>query len=294
MIAGKEDDLAYDLLDPGVRRLVRFMRRRGFATTDSGDGTREGLPGDRAHAYVAVRSSAAALAEDSRRVRDHLAGVGVKLGPVGTLPCLQATYCPADDVAVLVLTGVLDGDLPPGVGSLWLEAWGHSGEGQPERWQGSFDTRHEAIADGREQHEGAFHVVRGRRSDPLKYMPLADEILEMVGDRATDEHGEVADDFPGVLRDARDDLDALLVGWARRHLGEATEFWKQDGTPELIPEVRPEHLFCPACGAPHVDEGEWATRPHRTRRCQVPGCVYEWRPFDVPTVGVPHDEEASP
>lgn len=47
----------------------------------------------------------------------------------------------------------------------------------------------------------------------------------------------------------------------------------------------PLALWCPKCSAPHVDEGEWATRPHKTHQCQ--SCGHEWRPFDYPTTGVP-------
>lgn len=50
------------------------------------------------------------------------------------------------------------------------------------------------------------------------------------------------------------------------------------------------NLACPECGAPHIDEGEWATRPHKTHQCQ--SCKHEWRPFEYPTVGV--DPEAEP
>lgn len=48
----------------------------------------------------------------------------------------------------------------------------------------------------------------------------------------------------------------------------------------------PMILHCPECSTPHVDEGEWATRIHRTHQCQYPGCGKEWRPANVPTVGV--------
>jgi hypothetical protein len=43
-------------------------------------------------------------------------------------------------------------------------------------------------------------------------------------------------------------------------------------------------LVCPACGELHVDEGEFATKPHHTHACQHCGAV--WRPALVPTVGV--------
>jgi len=49
-------------------------------------------------------------------------------------------------------------------------------------------------------------------------------------------------------------------------------------------------LHCPACGLRHVDEGEWATRPHKTHLCVsdvfYKGCGHKWTPTDAPTVGV--------
>lgn len=54
-------------------------------------------------------------------------------------------------------------------------------------------------------------------------------------------------------------------------------------------------MYCPA-GHPHVDEGEWATRSHKTHECQYwvekkvgPGqerCGRTWKPAEFPTVGV--------
>ena len=43
-------------------------------------------------------------------------------------------------------------------------------------------------------------------------------------------------------------------------------------------------LDCPKCDRQHIDEGEWATRPHKTHQCQ--SCGHEWKPFDYETVGV--------
>jgi hypothetical protein len=43
-------------------------------------------------------------------------------------------------------------------------------------------------------------------------------------------------------------------------------------------------LFCPSCRTRHVDRGEWATRRHRTHRCDA--CGHEWQPADVASVGV--------
>jgi hypothetical protein len=43
-------------------------------------------------------------------------------------------------------------------------------------------------------------------------------------------------------------------------------------------------LNCPDCGHLHIDEGEFATKPHHTHACQFCGNV--WRPAIVNTVGV--------
>lgn len=47
---------------------------------------------------------------------------------------------------------------------------------------------------------------------------------------------------------------------------------------------QPMLLRCPTCGAPHVDDGEWQSRPHRTHKCAL--CRNEWRPVDELTIGV--------
>ena len=46
----------------------------------------------------------------------------------------------------------------------------------------------------------------------------------------------------------------------------------------------PMRLTCPACNALHLDDGEFATKPHHTHACQACGNV--WRPAIVATVGV--------
>lgn len=51
-----------------------------------------------------------------------------------------------------------------------------------------------------------------------------------------------------------------------------------------LAEPVPLILYCPACGERHVDEGEQATKPHRTHACQECGVL--WAPAVVPTVGV--------
>lgn len=46
----------------------------------------------------------------------------------------------------------------------------------------------------------------------------------------------------------------------------------------------PMRLTCPTCNTLHVDEGEFATKPHHTHACQHCGNV--WRPAIIATVGV--------
>lgn len=46
----------------------------------------------------------------------------------------------------------------------------------------------------------------------------------------------------------------------------------------------PMRLTCPTCNTLHIDEGEFATKPHHTHACQSCGNV--WRPAVVATVGV--------
>ncbi len=46
----------------------------------------------------------------------------------------------------------------------------------------------------------------------------------------------------------------------------------------------PMRIICPRCSELHIDEGEFATKPHHTHACQECGEV--WRPAIVPTVGV--------
>ena len=50
------------------------------------------------------------------------------------------------------------------------------------------------------------------------------------------------------------------------------------------PAPIPMFLVCPNCHARHIDEGEFATKPHHTHACQY--CGLTWRPAVVATVGV--------
>ncbi|HDV6327491.1 TPA: hypothetical protein RJR39_003584 [Burkholderia cenocepacia] len=45
----------------------------------------------------------------------------------------------------------------------------------------------------------------------------ADDVIDMIGERAYDEVGEYADGYPDVTPEARAELDALLAGWIEKH-----------------------------------------------------------------------------
>lgn len=48
----------------------------------------------------------------------------------------------------------------------------------------------------------------------------------------------------------------------------------------------PMLLWCPLCHTRHIDEGEFATKPHHSHSCQNPECGLTWRPAVKATVGV--------
>ncbi len=78
---------------------------------------------------------------------------------------------------------------------------------------------------------------------------------------------------------------------ALRQPDTAAETWVSNGGDGEYPDTAADPvevtIFCPACGVPHIDEGEWATtRHHKTHQCQA--CGHEWRPFPFATVGVAH------
>jgi hypothetical protein len=66
---------------------------------------------------------------------------------------------------------------------------------------------------------GASDTVYHGRAVPVKVAQLIDasDIIEMLGDRASDLVGEAADDYPDVSEEAHTELNALLAGWVAKH-----------------------------------------------------------------------------
>lgn len=88
------------------------------------------------------------------------------------------------------------------------------------------------------------------------------------------QHKELIERLRGVADGSM--CDALLPGWVDDLLREAAD---------ALERPIPVRTWCPDCGFQHIDEGEWATRPHKTHLCG--NCGREWRPAPVSTVGVP-------
>lgn len=111
--------------------------------------------------------------------------------------------------------------------------WGHCRHEHSERYDGAYETRDEAIAEGRAQHgdDAAFWILEGARPDAASFMPDADDIIERMHESAS-EHGEAAEEYPDVSDEAKAELDAILTAWARKHA--EPRFWIGTGEPEKI------------------------------------------------------------
>jgi hypothetical protein len=61
------------------------------------------------------------------------------------------------------------------------------------------------------------------RQTSSSYIDDADDIIERMGERAYDKHGEFAEDFPDVTKESKDELTAFLVAWADKYC--EARFW---------------------------------------------------------------------
>jgi hypothetical protein len=111
------NDIDYDLLDPGIREVVRWLRDNGFETTDSGDG--KSKPADERvldypHVFMvttqnSMRSTVLSLA--SMVVND----LGIKPVPYGADggPWIQLSFDPVTRTAIIELSHLDDSMLKP-------------------------------------------------------------------------------------------------------------------------------------------------------------------------------------
>jgi hypothetical protein len=105
-------------IDPGVKRLVAWLRVRGFNTTDSGDGKTklaQGFTEDDgvcAYPHVAIKVRPAKLIDEADRLaillwEEH--GITIEpTPPEGNPPQIDASYCVPTNSAMILLNHVDD------------------------------------------------------------------------------------------------------------------------------------------------------------------------------------------
>jgi len=135
------EDINYDELDPGIRKLVRLLRDNGFDTTDSGDGAFkfEDIPDEEIEvdgptpvgfrmacaepvANVYMQCARDTLLAESERLVSFLKGIvreglltemfeDPALGQMVPRVAIEAIFLPIEGVAMLFLHGISDVDL---------------------------------------------------------------------------------------------------------------------------------------------------------------------------------------
>ncbi len=99
-------------LNPGIRRTVAWLNGKGWTTTDSGDGETHDFECDRPNAYVVIRlKDPETLAVEAHRLLVALReeqGINLEAVNDDGRPCLQASYDPANGLALLDLMNVSD------------------------------------------------------------------------------------------------------------------------------------------------------------------------------------------
>ena len=156
----------------------------------------------------------AAKAEDQQKDRPTLDGF-----PPGFWPWDEAWWNPADPrrnlikAAALVLAEIERLDRATAKETEAPEpeqVWSNNGE------EFSFDSLPELIEDS-EAALGETVYVGTKRPFTASCFIRADEVIEMMGERAFDEAGEFSDGFPNTTNSAHEQLDHLLKAWADHH-----------------------------------------------------------------------------
>ncbi len=118
--------------------------------------------------------------------------------------------------------------------------WGYGSSEETEHWEGSYQTREQAIAEGCAalDSDQEVWVVCGEVLDPGEAMMGARSIVEWMLDTASDaewsEHavGELAAIRSALPPAAAVELDGLLGGWARKWFPIGA--WRVTGKPERV------------------------------------------------------------
>ena len=96
-----------DDLNPGIRNVVKWLNEQGLTTCDSGDGQTHDHECDRDYPYVVIVSQPDRLVSDACMLRALLGYRGIEIQPQAPgVPCIQATFDPANGTALIDLMGV--------------------------------------------------------------------------------------------------------------------------------------------------------------------------------------------
>ena len=111
--------------------------------------------------------------------------------------------------------------------------WGHASSPDAEAWHGMYETREEAITDGRQDYSGDDYWITSGHLVPLEaVLPDVDDIIDTMACRASDEAGECAEEYPDLTLAAKAELAELLYAWGEKYA--RPQFWVADGEPEHI------------------------------------------------------------
>jgi len=102
-------------INPNIVRMVALLQENGFKTCDSGDGKTHAAGCDRDYGYVSMTTAPENLLAESHRLVRVLEAVGIKIYDMNPndLPCIQASYDPVNQGALIDLMFITDDLLPP-------------------------------------------------------------------------------------------------------------------------------------------------------------------------------------
>lgn len=107
------DSNILNYLSPGIRLTVAALTAAGFDTCDSGDGETHQDSGEREGPFVVIKSSGRNLTAEAVELMQFLQHNGIEVVQIGVNGVqIQATYDPADDTAIIDVSGIHDRLLP--------------------------------------------------------------------------------------------------------------------------------------------------------------------------------------
>lgn len=117
-------------------------------------------------------------------------------------------------------------------------AWFYATSRDTGRWDGFCASREEAIEEATDAYSGEpFYVAEGTEQDSAGFFPDADDAIETASQRAYDNCGECAEEWPDCTKEAKAELDASLAAvfkaWVEKYATPRC-FEVVDGDPEHI------------------------------------------------------------